>query len=336
MISRFLLFCSVSLACGTLAVKAEVPGTGYLSMYSDQLQGRPTASGELYEVRALTGAHATLPLGTMVRVANFETGRMVDVRINDRKRADSTLVNISRAAANHIGLEKGRLAQGSMMVLSNAPAMQSRGAVVAPAPIAAQNNIIPGPGVIDEPAKKKFAPFKGLKRDPMLEAVNDPHKAKELDQAAASGVPVKRGLFGKPKPVQYGIPAAQYDPAIATQARANQVGGAPVNAAPSDLIPLNAGSQIQSAPPQQRAPAQPSAQAVYRAQFGAFRKSANAYEMNESLLRSGVPTTVTQSHANALYLVVTQGGFPTADEAQRWISYEANRRGWRERPVVIR
>ncbi|MDF1824215.1 MAG: RlpA-like double-psi beta-barrel domain-containing protein [Verrucomicrobiales bacterium] len=335
MTSRLSLICFVFLCCGPLSVEAEVSATGYLSMYSDQYQGRPTASGELYEVRALTAAHATLPLGTMVRVANFETGRMVDVRINDRKREDSTLVNISRAAANHIGLEKGRLAQGSMMILSNAPAFQPRSAVTAPTTV--QHSVVPAPGVVDAPAKKKFTPFKGLKRDPMLEAVNDPHKAKQLEAETAVGAPVKRGLFGKAKPVQYGIPAAQYDPMSPVQAGTTGIGGSPAGVAPSDLIPLNAGSQIQSVPARQNAPAQPTTQvSVYRAQFGAFRKSSNAYEMNESLVRSGVPTTVLRSNANALFLVVTQGGFSTADEAQRWISYEANRRGWRERPLVIR
>lgn len=207
--------------------------------------------------------------------------------------------------------------------------------------------LIPGPSVIDEPAKKRFEPFKGFKRDPLLDAVNDPQNISEISNAPvqnvqAQGTQVKRGLFGKVKPVKYGIPAAQYDPLAVAQSQANQVGRqvpAAVDASPSDLIPLNAGSAI--APPvamvaAPRASDPAPAQALYRVQFGAFRGSSNAYDLNSALVRDGVGTTVIQSRANALYLVVTQGGFPTADEAQRWINYEASRRGWRERPVVIR
>ena len=76
--------------------------------------------------------------------------------------------------------------------------------------------------------------------------------------------------------------------------------------------------------------------APYRVQFGAYKKAKNAEELNASLLQGGVPTMVVQSTANQLYLVVTQNGFPTASDAQRWVDFEGSRRGWRERPVVIR
>ena len=74
----------------------------------------------------------------------------------------------------------------------------------------------------------------------------------------------------------------------------------------------------------------------YRVQFGAFRKQANANEMAGSLIRSGVGATVVQSKANGLFLVVTSGTFPSAEQAQHWVDVEGARRGWRERPVVIR
>ena len=57
---------------------------GLASWYGGVHQGRPTASGEIFDMRQLTAAHRTLPLGTRLRVANLENGRIVRVRVNDR------------------------------------------------------------------------------------------------------------------------------------------------------------------------------------------------------------------------------------------------------------
>ena len=57
---------------------------GTASWYGDYFQGRPTASGEPYDMYDLTAAHPSLPLGTMVRVTNLHNGRAVVVRVNDR------------------------------------------------------------------------------------------------------------------------------------------------------------------------------------------------------------------------------------------------------------
>jgi rare lipoprotein A len=57
---------------------------GTASWYGDYFQGKPTASGEPYNMYDLTAAHPTLPLGSWVRVTNLRNGRAVVVRINDR------------------------------------------------------------------------------------------------------------------------------------------------------------------------------------------------------------------------------------------------------------
>jgi rare lipoprotein A len=57
---------------------------GIASYYADEYNGRPTSSGETYDMHAMTAAHRSLPFGTMVRVTNVENGKSVDVRINDR------------------------------------------------------------------------------------------------------------------------------------------------------------------------------------------------------------------------------------------------------------
>lgn len=57
---------------------------GTASWYGEYFEGRPTASGEPYNMYDLTAAHPTLPLGTVVRVTNLHNRRSVIVRINDR------------------------------------------------------------------------------------------------------------------------------------------------------------------------------------------------------------------------------------------------------------
>lgn len=57
---------------------------GMASFSADEQHGRPTASGERYDMRQLVAAHPTLPFGTRVRVTRVETGQSVVVRIIDR------------------------------------------------------------------------------------------------------------------------------------------------------------------------------------------------------------------------------------------------------------
>lgn len=78
--------------------------TGLASWYGPGFQGRPTASGQLFNQNELTAAHRTLPFGTMVTVTNQNNGREVQVRINDRGPAiDSRIIDLSYAAAQSIG-----------------------------------------------------------------------------------------------------------------------------------------------------------------------------------------------------------------------------------------
>lgn len=71
--------------------------------YGSPFQGKPTASGETFDMNALTAAHATLPFGTVVMVTNLHNGRAVKLRINDRvPRATPHRINLSRAAAEQL------------------------------------------------------------------------------------------------------------------------------------------------------------------------------------------------------------------------------------------
>jgi rare lipoprotein A len=75
---------------------------GSASWYGEQFQGRPTSSGESFDMYALTAAHRTLPIPTYVRVTNLANGRSVVVRVNDRgpfRDPDSRIIDVSYAAA---------------------------------------------------------------------------------------------------------------------------------------------------------------------------------------------------------------------------------------------
>jgi rare lipoprotein A len=79
--------------------------SGVASYYGKEFHGRKTASGERYDMHALTAAHRTLPFGTIVRVTSAASGKSVQVRINDRGPfiADR-IIDLSYAAAKAIGM----------------------------------------------------------------------------------------------------------------------------------------------------------------------------------------------------------------------------------------
>lgn len=74
------------------------------SYYAHKFHGRKTASGEVYDMEALTAAHRTLPFGTQVRVTNLSNGRSVVLRINDRGPFKSgRIIDVSLRAARDLG-----------------------------------------------------------------------------------------------------------------------------------------------------------------------------------------------------------------------------------------
>jgi len=78
---------------------------GVASWYGLAFHGRRTASGERFDMNALTAAHPTLPFGTRVRVLNPRNGRSIEVRINDRgPHVRGRIIDLSHAAARTLGI----------------------------------------------------------------------------------------------------------------------------------------------------------------------------------------------------------------------------------------
>ncbi len=95
--------------------------TGIASWYGRDFHGKLTANGERYDMRALSAAHKTLPLPSLVRVTNLENGRSVVVRVNDRGPfVKGRLIDLSWAAANALGYARQGTARVRVQALGEA------------------------------------------------------------------------------------------------------------------------------------------------------------------------------------------------------------------------
>lgn len=128
-IERRFLYASVlavALACQACARKPVVELTpspqyvsgqryvevGVASWYGKPYHGRPTASGERFDMKKLTAAHRSLPLGVVAKVTNLDNGRSVAVRINDRGPfVAGRVLDLSRGAAKKLDMVEAGLAR---------------------------------------------------------------------------------------------------------------------------------------------------------------------------------------------------------------------------------
>lgn len=124
---------------------------GIASWYGKKFQGQKTASGEPYDMFAMTAAHPTLPIPSYARVTNVKTGQWAVVRINDRGPFHSNrVIDLSYAAAARIGIA----ASGSGLVdverVLESPGPRSE-ATAAPSPVS--QIAVETPVVVEEAAR---------------------------------------------------------------------------------------------------------------------------------------------------------------------------------------
>src|SRR5919201_4013906 len=97
---------------------------GEATWYGKQFNGRKTADGDRFSQDEMTAAHRTLPLGTNVMVENTETGKQVEVKINDRgpyAQPKRRIIDLSRAAADSIGIVQDGTRRVRVVVTERAP-----------------------------------------------------------------------------------------------------------------------------------------------------------------------------------------------------------------------
>lgn len=80
--------------------------TGIASWYGQDFHGKYTANGEIFDLNAMTAAHRTLPMPSVIQVTNLENGRSVQLRVNDRGPfARGRIIDLSRRSAQLLGFE---------------------------------------------------------------------------------------------------------------------------------------------------------------------------------------------------------------------------------------
>ena len=108
-------FAVIVMVCSAFVSSAEACSatngqTGIASYYGPGLQGRRTANGEVFDMWAMTAAHACLPMGTKIRVTVLGTGRSLIVTVNDRLPSRRRVLDLSMGAAHVLGITSQGLA----------------------------------------------------------------------------------------------------------------------------------------------------------------------------------------------------------------------------------
>jgi rare lipoprotein A len=125
------IFCTLTLtsmllgACswlpkGDAEYDVGIKDRGVASWYGEQFHGKQAANGEIFDMEALTAAHRTMPLGSIVRVVNLVNGKHLHVRITDRgPYVTGRILDLSRAAAVQLGMEHGGLAHVQVEIVGH-------------------------------------------------------------------------------------------------------------------------------------------------------------------------------------------------------------------------
>ena len=101
-IKRFIIIILIMIEGCSLLLALQ---KGMASYYSNRVHGRRMSNGEKYHKDSLTCAHATFPLGTMLKVTNVKNNKAVVVEVTDRcARHSRRIIDLSLAAAKEIGL----------------------------------------------------------------------------------------------------------------------------------------------------------------------------------------------------------------------------------------
>ena len=167
----------------------EYNETGVASWYGAQFHGRATANGETYDMNALTAAHKTLPMPTLVRVTNLESGRAIVLRVNDRGPfAQGRIIDVSRRAAQLLGFEKQGTARVRVQVMADeSRVLAARAQSVQEAAVAAATGTGP-----------RAAPTTAVTRETL--APGSAGGAPAAGPAAAPGPPAPRPAVAEPAP----------------------------------------------------------------------------------------------------------------------------------------
>ena len=314
--------------------------TGVASFYGGEttgtnFHGRLTANGELYDMNALTAAHQTLPMPSLVRVTNLENGRSIVLRVNDRGPfARGRILDVSRRSAQLLGFEGRGTAKVRVQLLTE----ESRQLKIA----MLQGTGTPGTDLVAAAAPRgtiesdTLAPPPGARSAGSIAAAPLPPPSETLSQTRQVTTQQQRGgrtrtttePLAKPAaPVTAPPTATPSSPVASVPAGARGLvgGGSATPAAPAAPV----SREVAALPVQEQARARPvvTQQSVRPSnlfvQAGAFANYDNAYRLSARLSRYG-STQVTEVQINGQQLYRVRVGpvstVQDADSILEWIA----------------
>lgn len=133
--------------------------SGIASWYGPQFDGRKTANGEVFDQWAVSAAHRTLPMPSIVRVTNLDNGRSLVVRINDRGPfARSRIIDMSRRGAQMLGFEKNGTARVQIRILAKESRALAERLKAGKVEVAADMPALNGEGLRQQPVARQSLP----------------------------------------------------------------------------------------------------------------------------------------------------------------------------------
>lgn len=151
----FLVLLAAGCASSRSRPGGAAPERGIASWYGPGFHGNYTASGERYDMQAMTAAHRSLPFGTIVEVKNLENGRSACVRINDRGPfLKNRILDLSQAAARELGVLGPGTALVELVAVGTEP--------IGPRAFAVQVGAFQEPGSADELAARLRPDFSAV------------------------------------------------------------------------------------------------------------------------------------------------------------------------------
>ncbi|WP_427792303.1 septal ring lytic transglycosylase RlpA family protein [Brevundimonas diminuta] len=168
---------------------------GQASWYGAYHQGRPTSTGERFDMNALTAAHKTLPLPSLVEVTNRANGRRAILRVNDRGPfVDGRIIDLSRGAAQELGLLQQGVGEVRVRYVGPAPRQGGGGTALrqADAGASAQPAQVPAPVRASGPGPR---PYYDAAAAPVAQSTAQPVYA--AAQTATGGYWVQAGAYSE-------------------------------------------------------------------------------------------------------------------------------------------
>lgn len=263
--------------------------TGIASWYGQAFHMKATANGETFDMNAVSAAHTTLPIPSMVEVTNLDNGRRLMVRVNDRGPfVDDRIIDLSREAARQLGYDRAGLAR-------------VRVRYVGPAPLTG-----PSDGVRVASAG---APLATRVAAPTVRTMSPPAPGYDPVMEIAAGSPPRAAMATAP-----GFASGPAPPVTGAE-----ISSAPIGAAPlPPLAPVASTPLPPLAAPQPAGPVLAAIEdglgSALRVQAGAFSSQANAQQAVARLAPAGLATIEPLQRADGqmLYRVVLPA---PADEA---------------------